>query len=135
MKRTLIYLFLPLMFVSCSLFNSENEGELSIELNPDQVLIDEKPTLVIENRTVKTIRYHCGHTVEVYNNGNWETATTTGCANSFPVFIKPNDTHSIPISLFVEETGTYRAIVSISLKDGDDWVSDQRMTNSIEVTE
>lgn len=89
MKRTLIYLFLPLMFVSCSLFNSENEGELSIELNPDQVLIDEKPTLVIENRTVKTIRYHCGHTVEVYNNGNWETATTTGCANSFPVFINP----------------------------------------------
>lgn len=135
MKRTPIYLLISLMFISCSLFNSDNEGDLTIELNPDQVQIEENPTLVIENMTATTIRYHCGHTVEVYNNGEWETATTTGCANSFPVVIEPNDSHSIPLSLHIEETGTYRAIIFISVEDGDDWVAEQRVTNSVQVTE
>lgn len=135
MKRLTIYLLLSLMFVSCSLFNSEIEGELSIKLNPDQVQIEENPTLLIKNTTATTIRYHCGHTVEIYNNGNWENITTTGCANSFPLAIESNDSHSTPLSLHIEEAGTYRAIIFISIKSGNEWISKQRVTNSIKVTE
>ena len=57
MKRTPICLLLPLMFVSCSLFYLENERELTIELNPDQVQIEENPTLSIENMTETTILF------------------------------------------------------------------------------
>ncbi|TVQ14038.1 MAG: hypothetical protein EA364_05100 [Balneolaceae bacterium] len=135
MIRVPIYLLLFLTLVSCNIINSENAGELSIELNPQQVQIDEDPTLLIKNLTTSTIRYHCGYDVEVLKNGDWETATQTGCANSFPYPIEPKDSYSISLSLFSEEAGTYRVIILISIKDGDEWDLEKRATNAIKVIE
>lgn len=135
MNRAPFYLLLTMIFVSCNILNSENEEKLSIELNPEHVQIGEKPTIIIKNFTDSAIRYHYGHNVEVFKNGEWEAYTTIFCANCFPLSIEPNDSHSIPISLFAEETGTYRVVIHTSEKDRDEWVLKQRTTNSIEITQ
>ncbi len=135
MNRAPFYLLLTLIFVSCNIINSENEEKLSIKLNPEQIQFGEKPTIIIKNFTASAVRYHCRRDVEIFKNGEWEVYTTIFRANCFPLSIEPNDSHSIPINLFAEETGTYRVVIHISEKDRDEWILKQRTTNSIVITQ
>lgn len=134
MYRIAYLALLALLTASCSLFGTDQDAGVHVQLQPERVEAGEKLTLTVSNATERPVRYHCGYKVEVSDSGAWKQHTSAGCIGTeMPVTIAPEEQHTLPVEVFAEEAETYRLEVFLTTRKGGKWTGVRSNTNSVTV--